>query len=294
MFSIKQVPRSENKKADALRKIASTSFAHLTKQVLVEILKNKSIEEQEILAVVEEEGYCWMTPLIEYLMKGTLPADTKKARAVRIKARQYAMINDVLYRKSFLEPWLRYVGLTQAEYVVKEIHEGSYNMHSSPRSIVAKAIRFGLPGEIISDKWKSNGQVERANRSLGEGIKARLGEDNRNWVEEVSHVLWEHCTMIKISNGDTPFSLTYGTKAVISVEIGMPSLRYGEVNRAENDEELLLNLDILKERREKAAVREAMPRWKSIITLESAAQPSAQETSSTAATKQAMLKTAES
>ncbi|GKF84200.1 reverse transcriptase domain-containing protein, partial [Tanacetum coccineum] len=31
MFSIEQVPRSENKKADALSKIASTSFAHLTK-----------------------------------------------------------------------------------------------------------------------------------------------------------------------------------------------------------------------------------------------------------------------
>ncbi|GJU83685.1 reverse transcriptase domain-containing protein [Tanacetum coccineum] len=33
-FSIKQVPRSENKKADALSKIASTSFAHLSKQIL--------------------------------------------------------------------------------------------------------------------------------------------------------------------------------------------------------------------------------------------------------------------
>ncbi|GKB66774.1 reverse transcriptase domain-containing protein, partial [Tanacetum coccineum] len=31
-FSIKQIPRSENKKADALSKIASTSFAHLNKQ----------------------------------------------------------------------------------------------------------------------------------------------------------------------------------------------------------------------------------------------------------------------
>ncbi|GJY95293.1 reverse transcriptase domain-containing protein [Tanacetum coccineum] len=35
-FSIKQVPRSKNKKADALSKMASTSFAHLSKQVLVE------------------------------------------------------------------------------------------------------------------------------------------------------------------------------------------------------------------------------------------------------------------
>ncbi|GKC08383.1 reverse transcriptase domain-containing protein [Tanacetum coccineum] len=38
-FSIEQVPWSENKKADAVSKIASTSFAHLTKQVLVETLK---------------------------------------------------------------------------------------------------------------------------------------------------------------------------------------------------------------------------------------------------------------
>ncbi|GKA72954.1 reverse transcriptase domain-containing protein [Tanacetum coccineum] len=60
-FSIKQVPRSENKKADALSKIASTSFAHLTKQVLVEELKEKSINEAEQLAIVEEEGDTWMT-----------------------------------------------------------------------------------------------------------------------------------------------------------------------------------------------------------------------------------------
>ncbi|GKD21155.1 reverse transcriptase domain-containing protein, partial [Tanacetum coccineum] len=55
-----QVPRSENKKADALSKIVSTSFAHLSKQVLVEELKEKSISAMEVLAVVEEEGDTWM------------------------------------------------------------------------------------------------------------------------------------------------------------------------------------------------------------------------------------------
>nr|GEZ21182.1 reverse transcriptase domain-containing protein [Tanacetum cinerariifolium] len=34
-FSISQVPRSKNKKADALSKIALTSFAHLSKQAIV-------------------------------------------------------------------------------------------------------------------------------------------------------------------------------------------------------------------------------------------------------------------
>ncbi|GKA39458.1 reverse transcriptase domain-containing protein [Tanacetum coccineum] len=142
-FSIKQVPRSENKKADALSKIASTSFAHLSKQVLVEELKEKSINEKEILAVVEEEGNTWMTPICEYLTKEILLADKKKARAVRRKAVRYTMINGTLYKKSFLGPWLRCVGPIQANYVLREIHEGLCSMHSGPRSVVAKAIRTG-------------------------------------------------------------------------------------------------------------------------------------------------------
>nr|GEW03178.1 reverse transcriptase domain-containing protein [Tanacetum cinerariifolium] len=75
MFSIKQVPRSENRKADAPSKIASTSFVHLTKQVLVEELKEKSINELEVLAVVEEERDTWMTPIFAYLSEETLLAE---------------------------------------------------------------------------------------------------------------------------------------------------------------------------------------------------------------------------
>ncbi|GKB45610.1 reverse transcriptase domain-containing protein [Tanacetum coccineum] len=250
-----QVPRSENKKADALSKIASTSFAHLSKQVLVEELKEKSINEKEILAVVEEEGNTWMTPICEYLTKEILPADKKKARAVRRKAARYTMINGTLYKKSFSGPWLRCVGPLQANYVLREIHEGSCSMHSDPRSVVAKDIRTGYywptmhmdarklirecnDWEIVSDNGKqfrdnpfkdwceklcirqcfavvkhpqTNGLVERANISLGEGIKARLDERSKDWIGELSHVLWSHRTMIKSSNGETPFSLTYGT-----------------------------------------------------------------------------------
>ncbi|GKB64607.1 reverse transcriptase domain-containing protein, partial [Tanacetum coccineum] len=108
--------------------------------------------------------------------------------------------------------------------------------------------RFGLPREIISDNGKqfqdnsfkdwceklcirqhfasvkhpqTNGLVERENRSLGEGIKARLDERRKNWMKEFPQVLWAHRTMIKSSNEDTPFSLTYGTEVVIPAEIGM-------------------------------------------------------------------------
>nr|GEZ63006.1 reverse transcriptase domain-containing protein [Tanacetum cinerariifolium] len=46
------------------------------------------------------------------------------------------------------------------------------------------------------------------------------------------------------SHGDTPFSLTYETKAIIPAEIGMPTYRTAAVDVVHNDEELRLNLDL--------------------------------------------------
>ncbi|GJT83556.1 reverse transcriptase domain-containing protein [Tanacetum coccineum] len=324
-FSIKQVPRSENKKGDALSKIASTSFTHLNKQALVEELSEKSINVVEVLTVVEEEGDTWMTPIYKYLTEETLPAEKEKARAIRRKSRRYVVVNVILYKKSYLGPWLRCVGPLQANYVLREIHEGSCSMHAETRFVVAKAIRtgyywptmhadarklirecqdcqvhrpvprnpqqkltpimspwpfykwgidiagpfsegpgkvkFSLPGEIISDNEKQF-RENPFKDYLGEGIKARLNERSKDWIEEVPHVLWAHRTMIKSSNGDTPFSLTYITKAVILAEIGMPTLRTAEIDMVQNDEALEINLDLLEERREQATIHEARSKAK--------------------------------
>ncbi|GKG45317.1 hypothetical protein Tco_0495395, partial [Tanacetum coccineum] len=50
---------------------------------------------------------------------------------------------------------------------------------------------------------------------------------------------------------------TYGTEAVIPAEIGMPTFRTAEVDVAKNNEALEINLDLLEEKREQAAIREA-------------------------------------
>ncbi|GJY58470.1 reverse transcriptase domain-containing protein [Tanacetum coccineum] len=55
-FSIENIPRNMNQKADVLSKIVSVAFNHLTKEVLVEILNERSTECQEVHTIVEEEG----------------------------------------------------------------------------------------------------------------------------------------------------------------------------------------------------------------------------------------------
>ncbi|PWA75735.1 reverse transcriptase domain-containing protein [Artemisia annua] len=328
-FKIKNIPRAQNQKADILSKVASVAFDHLTKEILVEVLEKPSTEEETVNAIVEEEEENWMLPIVRCLKEGIWPEDQNEARDLRMKISHYTMINDVLFKKSYLGPMLRYT-------------KGLCGMHSGPRSVVAKLMRQGyywptmhrdtrevirkcdscqihapvpkLPKTVLTSamapwpfyqwamdvlgplpeapgkvkyvilaidyftKWmeakplakttgkeintavahpQANGLVERANKSLMKGFKSRLGRERTGWVDELPNVLWAFRTSLKTSNGETPFSLTYGSEAVIPAEIGMPTFRTMMTNARDNDDEINLNLNLLEERREMAAIREA-------------------------------------
>ncbi|GJX58194.1 reverse transcriptase domain-containing protein [Tanacetum coccineum] len=110
---------------------------------------------------------------------------------------------------------------------------------------------------------KVNGLVERANRSLMEGIKTQLGRERKGWVDELPNILWAHQTSLKTSNGETPYSLTFRSEAVSPAEISMTAHRTMMIKEGEgNKEEIRLNLDLLTERREAAAIQEARYKMK--------------------------------
>ncbi|GJY88158.1 reverse transcriptase domain-containing protein [Tanacetum coccineum] len=259
--------------------------------------------------------------ITEYLKDGVLPDDKNEANKLLIKA----------------------------DYVIREIHEGSCSMHARPRSVVAKAMqsryywptmhrdardmilkckdwqvhrpvprnpqqpltpitslwpfyKWGIdiagpfpegPGKVkflivVMDyftKWIeakavatiSCGQVKKFvwdNIVCHFGLPEEIVSDNgkqfrdnpfKDWCEKLNitqRFASAHRTMIKSSNGDTPFSLTYGTEAVIPAEIGMPTYRTAVVDVVHNDDEIRLNLDLLEERRERAAICEAKAKSK--------------------------------
>ncbi|XP_076929683.1 uncharacterized protein LOC143594193 [Bidens hawaiensis] len=86
------------------------------------------------------------------------------------------------------------------------------------------------------------------------GIKKRLANHKSGWVDQLPHVLWAIRTHRNTSNAETPFSLTYGTEAMIPAEVGVPSPRV--TLQSDNDAEKRLDLMLLEERRELAAIRE--------------------------------------
>lgn len=142
-FKIKNIPRAQNQKADVLIKLASVAFNHLTKEILVEVLEKPSTKEERINAIVEEEEENWMSPIFRCLKEGIWPEDQIEARNLRMKISHYTLIDDELFKKSYLGPMLRCVRPLQANYVIREVHEGACGMHSGPRSVVAKLMRQG-------------------------------------------------------------------------------------------------------------------------------------------------------
>nr|GEW28124.1 hypothetical protein [Tanacetum cinerariifolium] len=115
-YTIEHIRRNQNKKDDALSKLASMNFEHLTKEMMVEVLPNVS---------------------------GLLPNDPKESRKIKVKAPQYKLIRGNIYRRSFYTSWLRYVALPQTDDIVKEVHEGSCGFNAKPRSMVVRTTKQG-------------------------------------------------------------------------------------------------------------------------------------------------------
>ncbi|GJS94024.1 reverse transcriptase domain-containing protein [Tanacetum coccineum] len=337
-YSIEHIKRDQNKKADALSKLASMTFSKLAKEVLVEVLQEKSITQKEVTNVTQEEEDNWMIPIREFLQLGKLPDDPQKARKLRVKAPLYKLMDGTLYRRSYLSPWLRCVGAAQAKDIIQEVHQGSCGMHSGSRWVVSKIIRlryywpsmhkdvkeliqkceacqiyssvprkakqemtsitsawpfsqWGIdivrllpiaPGgtrflvvtidyftkwvkakPLISPTGKHMERfmweyiVEVTNREVVKGMEHRLGKTHQGRVDELPQVLWVHRTTPKSSNRETPFSLVYGSEAIIPIEISVETRRIQDFNHKKNEKRRKEDLDILKERREIASIKEA-------------------------------------
>ena len=78
----------------------------------------------------------------------------------------------------------------------------------------------------------------------------------------MSHVLWTYRTTPRRSIGETPFSLTYGTEAVIPLEIGFPTLRTSSFTPSNNNGLLGKSLDLVEKRRENVMVQLAYYQYK--------------------------------
>ena len=96
-----------------------------------------------------------MTPIMTYLKDGRLLEDKDKARNLRIKAARYVLIDKVLYKRGFSQPYLRCLALDESNYVLREVHEGACGNHSEARALVHKVVHAGYYWPTIQADTKA-------------------------------------------------------------------------------------------------------------------------------------------
>ncbi|KAL0409600.1 UNVERIFIED_CONTAM: hypothetical protein Sradi_1894400 [Sesamum radiatum] len=80
---------------------------------------------------------------------------------------------------------------------------------------------LGIKQRIISVVYaKANGQVEVTNCILVQGIKIKLEQIGRQWVDALLSLLWSYRTTLRSTIGETPFNIMYGLEAVIPTRAG--------------------------------------------------------------------------
>ena len=77
-----------------------------------------------------------MDPIVIYIKDGNLSSDPAEARKVKIRSSRFTILNEELYKRGFSQPYLKCLGPRDAEYVLREIHEGVCGNHSGPRSLI--------------------------------------------------------------------------------------------------------------------------------------------------------------
>ena len=84
-----------------------------------------------------------MTPIVAYLNDGRLLEERDEARKLRIRSTKYVLIDEVLYKRGFSQPYLRCLALDEANYVLRKVHEGACGNHSGVRALVHKVVHAG-------------------------------------------------------------------------------------------------------------------------------------------------------
>ena len=141
---------------------------------------------------------------------------------------------------------------------------------------------FGVPPEILTDTgpqftshnfkefrkdWvikvmfattrhpQSNRQAESTNKTVVNMQKKRLESSQGLWAEELHGVLWAYRSTPKTATQETPYSLVYGTEAIIPTEMHVKTTVSRSLTQEENNELLSLSLDLLDEKREATPLR---------------------------------------
>ena len=121
----------------------------LAKASSVDKLVDNQIKIQYILSMdipdvhqIDREAN-WTTPTVSYLMDGLLLVDREEVRKLRVRAAKFVLMDKILYKRGFSQPYLRCLTLDESYHVMRDIYKGACGNHLGSRSPIHKIVCTG-------------------------------------------------------------------------------------------------------------------------------------------------------
>ncbi|KAJ1700958.1 hypothetical protein LUZ63_000737 [Rhynchospora breviuscula] len=92
---------------------------------------------------------------------------------------------------------------------------------------------------------RANGLAEAFNKVLIKILRKTIGDNQRNWHEKLPEALWAYRITHRTATQATPYSLVYGTEAVLPIEVELPSLRIAMASEIPLTKQIQLRLQEL-------------------------------------------------
>ncbi|XP_021762690.1 uncharacterized protein LOC110727439 [Chenopodium quinoa] len=137
----------------------------------MEVRRDKIIDQESEVLCVEAEP-SWMDPILAYKLQGELPEDRNLATKLKRIGSRFIVYNGELLKKSFSTPLLKYLGPTDADYILREIHFGICGNHIGGRTLAHKALRAG---KWIEAEASSNITEQTVRKFIWQNIITRFG-----------------------------------------------------------------------------------------------------------------------
>ena len=99
------------------------------------------VNNDEVLSVVTTPS--WIDPIWNYLLNSTLSSDPNEASKLRARSARFALLRGTLYKRGFFTPLLKCIGKENANYVLREVHEGVCGNHIGALTLAGKVLRQG-------------------------------------------------------------------------------------------------------------------------------------------------------
>jgi len=127
--------------ADEVAKYASSEDKTSLLDLKLEMQRSSSTEEFQTFSIQDHTSYT--SPILFYLRDGQLPPDSNEVRKIKKHATRFTILNGVLYKRGFSQPYLRCIEKDESKYILEEVHEGICWDHMGARSLVGKIMRAG-------------------------------------------------------------------------------------------------------------------------------------------------------